>query len=147
MRFLSWGVAAITLFAATGCSQVVQLETTDFTGAGELKNLTVRTRTGEVYFFETAQMAGETVAGYAQETKAVYVSGAEVEYVTDYRDVSLRVEQIEQATVRQRNWGKTVLLAGTLLVGVAVVVVAATSSGGQDPEPGDGGGPKPPPQL
>jgi hypothetical protein len=144
MRFLSAGVALLTLFATTGCSQIVQLEPTDLAAAQEIKNLTIRTRTGEVYFFESARVAEETLSGFAQETKAVYVSGAQVEYVTDYRDVQLRVAQVEQATVRQRNWGKTALLVGVVAAGVAAVVLLATSSGSDESDSGDGGGGKPP---
>ncbi len=146
MRALSAFVAAATLFATSGCSQIVQLETADLRGATEWKNLTVRTRTGEVYFFEKARFADDTLAGYAQETKAVYVTGAQVEYITDYRDIALRVDQVEQATLRERNWGKTALFAGVLAGAITAIVIVAASSASGDDSSSSGGNPKPPPE-
>ena len=144
MRFLSAVVAAAFLAASSGCSQVVQLAPTDLAAAQELKNLTVRTRTGEVYFFEKARVADANVSGYAQETKAVYMTGAQVEYLTDYRDVSLRLEQVEQATLRERNLGKTLLLGGVLAAGLTAIVLVAASSSASPSEGDGGGGGKPP---
>ena len=144
MRILSAVVAAAVLSATSGCSQITQLQPSQLTTESELKNLTVRTRTGEVYFFETARVAGETLAGHAQETRAVYTSGAEVQYVTEYRDVSLRIAQVEQATVRERNWGKTILFAGVVAGVITAIVVVAASSSSSGDDGGDGGGGKPP---
>lgn len=143
MRILSAVVAATAFFTLSGCSQVVQLEPSQISTESELKNLTVRTRTGEVYFFEEARVAGETVVGHAQETKAVYTTGAQVEYITEYRDVTLRIEQVEQATLRERNWGKTLLFAGVLAGAITAIVLVASSSSADETNGGDGG-PKPP---
>ena len=122
------------------------MERGDVASQDELKNVTIRTRTGELFYFDSAVVFGDSLRGKAQETQTVYLEGGGVSELSVDRTVKVSVDDIEQMTIRKTNWGKTALLFLGVVGGVALITLAA-SSGGDDPvDPGDGsGGGKPPP--
>lgn len=130
MRVLRLAVAAVWLFTATGCSQVMLVPKSDAMRAGELKNATVRTRSGEVYYFERAAVSADSLCGLAQETRAVYLAGGELQEVTEERQVYLALEDVEQLSVSKRNWKRAGLWALGLAAAAGAIAVAADQNSG-----------------
>ncbi len=137
-------LAAGYLVAATGCSQISEVPKSDAMRAGELKNATVRTRTGEVYFFERARVDADSLSGFAQERSTVYLPGGDVTEVTQDRQVYLALADVEQLTVQKRSWGHTGLWA--LVIGGAAGAVALVASQSNNSKPATGGGDGRPPK-
>ena len=141
MRFLRVVMAALVLAGTTGCSQVALVPKSDAMRAGELTNATVRTRTGETFFFERAAVTADSLSGFAQETRAVYLAGGELQEVTEERQVHLALADVEQLSVTKRDWKRAGLWAlGIAAVAGAIAVVADqsssdASSGGYAPPP------------
>lgn len=142
MRFLRAVMAALVLASTTGCSQVTLVPKSDAMRAGELTNATVRTRTGETFYFERATVSADSLSGFAQETRAVYLAGGELEEVTEDRQVHLALADVEQLSVTKRDWKRAGLWAlGIAIVAGAIIVVADASS-----SDASGGGYAPPPK-
>jgi hypothetical protein len=138
-------LAAVWLATTTGCSQAQLVAKADAMRAGELKNATVLTRTGETYFFERAAVTADSLSGFAQETRAVYLAGGELQEVTEDRQVYLALADVEQLSVAKRDWKRAGLWAlGIAAVAGAIVVIAGQSSNDDASGGGDGRPPKPP---
>jgi hypothetical protein len=137
--FLTTGL----LVPQTGCSRVQQVPREEWVGSGTIDEATVRTRSGEVYYFERASVAADTLHGFAQETRTVFLEGGEVQEVTEAREVHVPVADVEQMTVRRRDWKRGGLwaLAAAGIAG-AIAVVAGSDD---DVSGGGSGGGKPPP--
>jgi hypothetical protein len=144
LRVISILVAVAHLVMVSGCSQVVQVDRGEVAQSDELKNVTVRTAGGDIYFFEEAVVYSDSLRGLAQETKRVYLEGGEVSERVIELPARIAIEDIEQLSVRQRSWGKTLLLiAGAAAVVGAIVLITSQSDEPTDPGDGSGGG-KPP---
>jgi hypothetical protein len=136
-------VAALYLLSATGCSQIVQVPKDDALRQKELKDATVRTRTGDVYFFETASVIGDSLSGTAQERRTVYLEDGDSREVVDERAVRVALTDVEDLSVRKKSW-KRVGLWSLAAAGVAgAIAVAASQNSGTSSGGGSGGG-KPP---
>jgi hypothetical protein len=134
-------LAGSVLYGAAGCSQIRQVPTQDAFRAREVKDATVRTRTGETYFFEHADVASDTLRGYALEKRTVYLEGGEVQEVTEARRVELALSDVEQLSLKRRNWKKAGLWAiATAGAAGIVAVVSSQNSGGTPTGGGSGGG-------
>jgi hypothetical protein len=123
---------------------VTQVPREEWTQSGKLDDATIRTRGGEVYYFEHAAFAGDTLRGFAQETRTVFLEGGEVQEVVEAHEVKLAVAEIEQMTVRRRDWKK----GGLWALAAAGVAGAIAIVAGSDDDPAGGGGSgggKPPP--
>ena len=144
MRILAVLVAVAHLVMVSGCSQVVQLDRGEIADKEELKNVTIRTKSGDIYFFEHADVFSDSLRGHAQETKRVYLEGGEVSERVIELDTRVALTDIEQLSVQKRSWGKTLLLvAGAAAVVGAIVLITSQSEDPVDPGDGSGGG-KPP---
>jgi hypothetical protein len=140
VRWIRFLVAAAVVISATGCSQVRLLPKADAMREGELEEATVRTRTGEVYFFEHVQVSADSLSGYAQERRTVYLPEGEIREVTEEREVLLALEDVEQITVVKRDWkraGMWALIVGGVAGGLAIT---AGQSSGDDNASGGGDG-------
>jgi hypothetical protein len=135
-------MAAVVLASTTGCSQAMLVPKSDAMRAGELKDATVRTRTGEVYFFEHAAVTADSLSGFAQETRAVYLAGGELQEVTEDRQVHLALADVEQLSVTKRNWKR----AGLWALAIAAVAGAIVLVADQSSSDAEGGGYAPPPK-
>ena len=62
-------VAVSQLFLASGCSQVIHMERGDVASQDELKNVTIRTRTGELFYFDSAVVFGNHVTHVDTDAK------------------------------------------------------------------------------
>ena len=146
MRVISLLVGTSLLFSTTGCSQIIQLSTEDVVSQDEIKNITLRTRTGEVYYFEKATVRADSLIGQAQETRTVYLEGGETSEISINRNVVLALDHIEQMQTRKRNYGQTALIVlGALAIAAGIVLLASSSGQSDDGEGGGSGGGKPPP--
>lgn len=143
MRVLRVLIALAILFSAGGCSQVTMVPKSDAAQARELKNATVRTRTGEVYYFDRAAVSADSLSGFAEETRTVYLTGGEMQEITQDRQVFLALDDVEQITVSKRDWTRAGLWA--LGIGAAVGVVAVVAAQ-NSPSDASGGGYAPPPK-
>jgi hypothetical protein len=144
LRFIAVLVAFAHLVMVSGCSQVVQLERDEVAQKGDLKNVTIRTKSGNIFYFENAAVFSDTLRGQAQETQRVYLEGGEISETTVDRNVRLALTDIEQLTVRERNWGKTGLLVLGALAVVGAIVLITSQVKDDDSTGGNGSGGKPP---
>jgi hypothetical protein len=144
LRVLRLLVAAVWLATATGCSQVMLVPKADAMRAGELKNATVRTRTGEVFFFERAGVSADSLSGFAQETRAVYLAGGELQEVTEERQVYLALADVEQLSVAKRDWKRAGLWALGLAAAAGAIAVVAEQNSNSDTSGGNYGTPPKP---
>ncbi|HEV8480877.1 MAG TPA: hypothetical protein VGR66_08780 [Candidatus Eisenbacteria bacterium] len=148
MKVLRMLLAGSFLIATTGCSQMVQVPQNQAASLGTLKDAHVRTKTGEVYQFDLASVRGDSLSGYANEERTVFLEGGEIQTVEEQKAVHLAFADIEELTVKKRNWkraGLWTLAAGAVAGGLAIASgqnsppsADANSSGG-----GKGGGPTP----
>jgi hypothetical protein len=144
LRFIALLVAVAHLVMVSGCSQVVQIDRDEAVQQSDLKNVTIRTKSGDMLFFENAAVYSDSLRGFAQETKRVYLEGGEVSERVVEREARVALTDIEQLSLRKRNWGKTALLVlGAAAVVGAIVLITSQSDDPVDPGDGSGGG-KPP---
>ena len=128
--------AGLYLLTATGCSQMVQVPRDQALRDGDLRDATVRTRTGEVYYFDRATASGDSLSGFATAERTVFLEGGEIQTVEEQKEVHLAFSDIEDLSVKKRNWKRAGLwgLAAAGVAGALAVVSNQNSSGG------DGGG-------
>jgi len=141
-------LAGSLVIATTGCSQMVQVPQNQAASLGTLKDAHVRTKTGEVYEFDVAAVRGDSLSGYANEERTVFLEGGEIQTVEEQKEVHLAFADIEEVKIKKRNWkraGLWTLAAGAVAGGLAIASGSSTppapdanSSGG-----GKGGGPTP----
>jgi hypothetical protein len=129
--------------AATGCTTIREIPTADAVHLGSLKGATVRTRTGEVYYFEQAHVAADSLSGFAQERRSVFLAGGDVQEVTEEHQVYLALADIEQLTVAKRDWKRAGLWALVIGGGAGAIGVAAAQNSGNSTQSGGGFGGKP----
>lgn len=135
-------LAGIYLISATGCSQMVQVPQTEAISAKTLKDAHVRTKTGEVYEFDTATAANDSLSGYANEERTMFLEGGEIQTVEEQKHVRLAFSDIEDLKVKKRNWKR----AGLWTLAAAGIAGALAVASGQNSPPagntGDSGGGK-----
>jgi hypothetical protein len=136
-------LAAAYLAAAAGCTTIREIPTADAVHLGSLKGATVRTRTGEVYYFDRARVAADTLSGLAQERRSVFLAGGDVQEVTEEHQVYVALADIEQLTVAQRDWKRAGLWALVIGGGAGAIGVAAAQNSGNSATQGGGFGTKP----
>ena len=143
-RVLAVGIYLIT---ATGCSQMVQVPQNQATSLGTLHDAHVRTKTGEVYQFDSATAAGDSLSGYATEERTMFLAGGEVQTVEEQKEVHLAFADIEDLSVKKRNWkraGLWALAAGAIAGGLAIASGSSPAPAGDSSSGGGkGGGPTP----
>lgn len=139
-------LAGIYLVTATGCSQMVHVPQTEAISQHTLKDAHVRTKTGEVYQFDTATAANDSLSGFANEERTVFLTGGEIQTVEEQKEVHLAFADIEDLSVKKRNWKR----AGLWTLAAAGVAGALAVASGQNNAPtgdtgtsggGKGGGP------
>ena len=141
-------LAGIYLISATGCSQMVQLPQSEAASQKNLKDARVRTKTGEVYQFDNATASGDSLSGFANEERTVFLQGGEIQTVEEQKEVHLAFADIEDLSVKKRNWkraGLWTLAAGALAGALAVASGqnnsptgdTGTSGGGKGGGPGN----------
>jgi hypothetical protein len=133
-------LAGLYLLTATGCSQMVQVPRDQALRDGSLRDATVRTRTGEVYYFDRATASGDSLSGFATAERTVFLEGGEIQTVEEQKEVHLAFGDIEDLSVKKRNWKRAGLwtLAAAGVAGALAVVSNQTSGGGDTG--GSGGG-------
>jgi hypothetical protein len=133
-------LAGIYLITATGCSQMVHVPQTEAISSGTLKDAHVRTKTGETYEFDTATARSDSLSGYATEERTMFLQGGEIQTVEEQKVVHLAFADIEDLSVKKRNWKRAGLWT---LAAAGIAGALAIASGQNSPPPTDsnsGGG-------
>src|SRR5215831_21380271 len=102
---------------------MVQVPQNQAASLGNLRDAHVRTKTGEVYEFDTAKASADSLSGYATEERTVFLAGGEIQTVEEQKEVHLAFADIEDLSVKKRNWKRAGLwtlaaagIAGTLAI-------------------------------
>ena len=140
-------IAAVTLivFAAAGCSSLVQVPRAEFASQPVRKNVLIRTQEGTQYAFDRAEFTADSLVGVGYQEQTLLASDGQPQITEVASTVRLPLEGVVSLSEKRRDWGRTAkwgLGIGAATAFVVAVGVAKANDDGAEP-----GGGKGPPEL
>ena len=103
----STAVVCLIVFAATGCSSLVQVPRAEFASQPVRKNVWIRTQTGEQYAFERAEFTADSLLGIGFQEKAVLQSDGQPLIEEVQTSVRIPLDGVTSLAEKRRNWRRT----------------------------------------
>ena len=135
-------VVSLIVFAAAGCSSLVQVPRAEFASQPVRKNVWIRTQAGTQYAFDRAEFTADSLFGKGYQERTVLASDGQPQIEEVVSTVRLPLDGVVSLSEKRRDWGRTTKWG--LGIGAAaafVVAVGAAKANDDDAEPGGGKGP------
>jgi hypothetical protein len=138
-------VVTLVVFAAAGCSSLVQVPRAEFASQPIRKNVLIRTQTGQQYAFDRAEFTADSLIGTGFQERTVLASDGQPQIEEVASTVRLPLDGVVSLSEKRRDWGRTAKWG--LGVGAAAAFVVAVGVAKPDDDGAEPGGGKGPPEL
>jgi hypothetical protein len=138
-------VLSLVVFAATGCSSLVQVPRAEFASQPLRKNVWIRTQEGTQYAFDRAEFTADSLVGTGYQERTVLAADGQPHIEEVASSVRLPLENIVSLSEKRRDWGRTAKWG--LGIGAATAFVVAVGVAKPDDDDAGPGGTKGPPEL